>query len=87
MSRRKKPLGFDREGDYLVIEKGRSYIGVDGCKYTPQSYLYAKETEKCAIFEKVEVANNHFAISHVIMKQSEIKKALGISSEERIIIQ
>lgn len=87
MGRRKKVAGIDREGDYLIIEKGRIYIGVDGCKYIPQSYLYAKDSEKCAIFEKAEVANDHFAISHVIMNQSEFKKAIGISQEERIIIQ
>ena len=87
MGRRKKVLGIEREGDYLIIEKGRIYIGIDGCKYTAQSYLYRKDSTKCAIFEKFEAANDHFAISHVIMNRSEIKKALGISQEERVIIQ
>lgn len=44
MGRRKKADidGAIKEGKYTYINKNASYDGVDGCKYIPRSFFYAK---------------------------------------------
>ena len=89
MGRRKKADidGAMKQGEYIYINKNASYDGIDGCKYIPRSFFYAKgEGYRIAIFDKLEFDGDNWKLHQIVMNGEEFKKAVGMHEEGRVKI-
>lgn len=88
MAKRKKIAdGVIKVGKYIEIKKNEMYNGVDGCKYIPRSSFYAKgEGYKIAIFDKLELTDDHWTLHQIVLNGEEFKKLIGLNEERKVII-
>ncbi len=88
MPKRKKIIdGVMKEGRLLQIKKNEMYCGVDGCKYIPRSSFYAKGGGyKIAIFDKLELTDNHWTLHQIVLNGEEFKKLIGLKEEGKVTI-
>lgn len=88
MPKRKKIIdGVMKEGRMIQIKKNEMYYGVDGCKYIPRSAFYAKgEGYKIAIFDKLELTDDHWTLHQIVLNGEEFKKLIGLTEEGKVTI-
>ena len=70
-----------------MILKVNSMYQTSGGHIVPRSHFTTEKGVQYAVVEKREQTANGYVMRHVTMTRQEIKKALGIAKNEKVVIE